>query len=170
MTDRFFTNALSLGSTLVGTEQFPYDLVAGGSAFATPAQIATYVKTQLEGITDQYTAATNTAGFTATGAQVAGAPVLCVLDLTGTLAGAANLQMPTAAALVGAISGAFIGQTYLLRVLNNSSANFVWTVTTNTGITLNGTMTLNQSTFRDFLVTLTSLTAVSLQNVGSGGN
>jgi len=52
--------------------------------------------------------------------------------------------------------------------VNHSSANFAWTVTTNTGWTLNGTMTVNQSTFRDFIMTITALGATptaTLQNI-----
>ena len=61
-----------------------------------------------------------------------------------------------------------IGSTYRLRVINRSSGNFAWTMTTNTGWTLTGTMTIAQNTWRDFVVTLTSLTAATLQAVGVG--
>lgn len=113
----------------------------------------------------KYAAATNTAAFTATGAQVAGAQNV-TLNLTGTLAAGRAIQMPTALAIVAAIPNAYVGETYILTIQNTSSANFAWTVTTNTGITLTGTVTIAQNTQRSFLVTLTSLTAVAVQSLG----
>lgn len=188
-TDRFFTNALSLGGAFAGTEQIPYDLSAGGSAFGTPAQLEAYVeplviaatKVALLGLrlaTNQYSANTSTAGFTAAGTDiglpcnVATAIGTVVLDLTGTLAAGANLQLPTVAALQTVLAASYTGQTYLLRVINNSSAAFAWTVTTNTGWTLTGTMTVAQNTFREFLVTVSNAGShtATLQNIGSGTN
>lgn len=113
----------------------------------------------------QYAADTATAGFTATGAEVAGANNV-FLDLTGSMGADAAIQLPTAAAIVAAIPNAFVGQTYRLRIANKSAVNHVWTVTTNTGLTLSGTMTIAQNTWREFMVTLTSLTAVAVQSLG----
>jgi hypothetical protein len=98
-----------------------------------------------------------------TGAQVAGAEVV-VYDNTGTTPG--NLQMPTAANLVAAIPNAQVGFAYLLKIRNSSGSANTATITTNTGITLAGTMTIAQNVTRDFVVTLTSLTAVTVQSVG----
>ncbi len=56
----------------------------------------------------------------------------------------------------------------MLRVINQSSGNFAWTVTTATGWTLTGTMTVAQNTFRDFMVSFTSKTAAVLTSVGTG--
>lgn len=115
----------------------------------------------------QYAAATNTSGFTATGAQVAGAADV-TLNLTGAMGADANIQLPAAVDLVAAIPNARAGMSFKLRIINSSSVNHVWTATTNTGLTLNGTMTMAQNTFRDFYVTLTSLTAVAIQAIGTG--
>lgn len=175
MADLFFTNALADITTLTGTERIPLDIAAGGSSWTTPAEINTYVSAaliatygyQLNIPNGQYKADSSTAGFTATGAEVAGARH-CSLDLTGALGAGANLQLPTAVNLVAAVPNAVSGESYILRVLNNSSGAFAWTLTVNTGITINGTATVNQNTWREFLVTLTSLTAVTLQNIGSG--
>lgn len=179
MADQFFTAGLSPTGGLVGTDKFPYDDPAGGSFYATATELAAFgtaaavaaivaaYGSVLNLPNGQYHADTSTAGFTATGGEVAGARDV-VLDLTGTLVGAASLQLPTAAALVAAVPDAVVGETYVLRVLNNSSGAFAWTLTTNTGITLNGTVTINQNQWREWLVTLTSLTAVSLQNIGAG--
>jgi hypothetical protein len=108
-----------------------------------------------------------TAGTTLTAANISGGNVT-VLNMTGTLAGAANAQLPTVAQLVAAIPGAQIGQSYEMRIINTSSGAFAWTITTNTGWTLNGTMSIAQNTTRDFLVTLTSLTTATIQQIGTG--
>lgn len=98
-----------------------------------------------------------------TGAQVAGAQVV-VYDNTGTTPG--NLQMPTASNLVAAIPNAQIGMTYILKIRNSSGSANTATITTNTGITLTGTMTIAQFVQREFVVTLTALTTVTVQSVG----
>jgi hypothetical protein len=107
--------------------------------------------------------ATNTPA-TLTGAQMAGGADVTI-DMTAALAGAGTLNSATAAQIVAAIPNAQPGFSYNLRIINNSSGAFAWTLTTAAGITLNGTMTIAQASFRDFYVTLTSLTAVTIQNV-----
>lgn len=175
MAEQFFTNALADIGTLAGTERLPLDKATGGSAWATPAEISTYVLADVANTygsvlnlpNGQYGSNSSAVGFTATGAEVAGARDV-VLDLTGALAAGANIQMPTAANLVAAVPNAVVGETYVLRILNNSSGAFTWTLTVNTGVTISGTATILQNTWREWLVTLTSLTAVTLQNIGSG--
>lgn len=113
-----------------------------------------------------YNTETNTTSFTTTGAKFAGAGNV-VLNITGTLGSGQNVTSPTAAQIVAAIPNAFVGQTYRLRIQNTSSANFAWTLLAGSGVTLNGaTQTIAQNTYRDYLVTLTSLTAVALQSLG----
>jgi hypothetical protein len=109
-----------------------------------------------------------TSGTTLTGANLTGAINEVTLGLTGTLGGDANAQLPTVANLVAAIPNAVAGQSYKVRVINASSANHVWTITTNTGWTLNGTMTIAQNTWRDFFLTLTTTSAAVLQSIGTG--
>lgn len=109
-----------------------------------------------------------TAGTTLLAADVTGGTVNVDLALTGTLGAGANAQMPTVAAIVAALPNPVVGLSYRLRIINESSANFAWTVTTNTGWTLTGTMSIAQNTWREFVVTLTSLTAATLQNVAVG--
>ena len=118
-----------------------------------------------------YNAVANTTGFTLTGAQITGGSTLVTLDLTGTLAGNANVQLPTVAQLVAAMQAAglnpVVGATYELDITERSAAN-TWTVTTNTGWTLTGTMTLGTNGFtRTCIVTLNSLTAATLKSIGS---
>lgn len=117
----------------------------------------------------QYTAVSGNTPATLTGPQEAGSPDLTI-NMTAALAGAGTLNSATAAQIVAAIPNAVVGYSYRMRIINSSSGNFAWTLTTNTGITLNGTMTIAQNTYRDFYVTLTSLTAVAIQSAGTGTN
>jgi hypothetical protein len=114
----------------------------------------------------KFVTAANTSGFTATGAQVGGAEEV-ILNLSGALGAGANIQMPTVAALFAAIPNAQINQAYYLRILNLSSGAFAWTVTTNTGWTLTGTMTIAQNFYREFQVSFTSAAAAVLQSLGT---
>jgi hypothetical protein len=116
-----------------------------------------------------YNTNTATSGATLTGANISGAFNEVTLALTGTLGGDANAQLPTVANLVAAIPNAAAGQSYKLRIINESSANHVWTITTNSNWTLNGTLfTIAQNTWRDFYVTLTTTSAAVLQSIGIG--
>lgn len=116
-----------------------------------------------------YGAASNTTGFTATGAQITGGAVEVTLDLTGSIGSNQSLTMPTVAALVTAMTVAGvnpgIGVTYELNIIARSASN-TWTVITNTGWTLQGTMTVTTQ-MRKFYVSLTSLTAATLRSIGT---
>ena len=119
-----------------------------------------------------YNAATNTTGFTATQQQIMSAQDT-VLNLTGTLGAGAALTLPTVAVLIATLtpSQAVVGSSTLLRVINSSGGAFAWTVTTATGWTLNGTMTVAQNTWRDFIMTITAVGATptaTVQAVGTG--
>lgn len=111
---------------------------------------------------------TATAGATLTAANVTGGSATVDLAMTGTLGAGANAQMPTVAAMTLAMHAPTIGSSFRLRICNQSSANFAWTVTTNTGWTLTGTMSIAQNTWREFVVTLNTLTTATLQNVAVG--
>lgn len=115
----------------------------------------------------QYNADSNNAAHTLAATSMAGAQEN-VVNLTGALGGAANLTLPTVAALVAAAPGIVVGQSFKLRIINSSSGAFAWTVVTATGWTLSGTMTLAQNTWRDFIVTVQSASAATIQAVGTG--
>lgn len=73
-------------------------------------------------------------------------------------AGRADL-VPTAAQIVAAFPGAVAGTWFEFEIRNTAGAAETITVTTNTGITLSGTMTIAQSNAKQFrcqLVTVTS--------------
>lgn len=114
---------------------------------------------------------TATSGTTLTAANVAGGAASVDLALTGTLGAGANAQLPTVAGLLPSLWAASQGASYRLRICNQSSGAFSWTVTTNTGWTLTGTMTIAQNTWREFVVTITNAGATptaTLQSVATG--
>jgi hypothetical protein len=105
-----------------------------------------------------------------TGANMTGGSMVVFLNLTAALSAGAAADLPTPAALVTAMEAAGItpqvGSTYELDVMNTSSGAYSWTITTATGWTLTGTMTVAQNTLRKCLITFTSLTAATLQSLG----
>lgn len=112
-----------------------------------------------------YNTAANTTAFTLTGAQIAGGTATVDLTLTGTLGSGQALTLPTVAATLAALQTVAVGTSIRLRIINLSSGAFAWTVTTNAGSgtwTLTGTMTIAQNTAREFVLTVTSVTAGSL--------
>lgn len=116
-----------------------------------------------------YNTITATTTATLAAASIVGGWNKVHLGATGILANATGLTLPTVAAVVAAITPTVVpGQTYELRVINKSSANFVITMLTSTGWTLSGSVTMAQNTWRDFVVTFQSLTAATLQEVGTG--
>lgn len=118
-----------------------------------------------------YNASANTTGFTATAAQVSGGVASVDLGLTGTLAAGQTLTLPTVSSLVAALHTPVVGTSYRLRITNQQAAAFSWTVATNTGWTLAGTMTIAQQTWREFVLTVTAVggsPAATLQSVATG--
>jgi heptaprenylglyceryl phosphate synthase len=107
---------------------------------------------------------------TASGATTAAAG-----DMTGAMmvyaeysaVGAANLTTRTAAQLY-ADAGLAVGSTYTLRIINSSGGTT--TLLGGLNVTITGTATMATETFRDFLVTITSATAISMQSIGTGTN
>jgi hypothetical protein len=69
--------------------------------------------------------------------------------------------VPTAAALVAAMPGAFVGQSFRVLIRNTADAAETITVTTATGATLSGTMTIAQNASKEFLAVLTNVTSGS---------
>ena len=60
-----------------------------------------------------------------------------------------------------------VGGTYHVRIINNQGTGTL-TVTAGSGVTLTGTATIAINTFRDFVITYTSATALVMQQVGIG--
>lgn len=179
----FLTNGLPVAGgsqypttlPLTGLETIPADTNLTGGLNPASEAITTLQLSASANILNPvvFGTAINTTGFTATTAQVDGGK-LVVLSLTGTLGAGAALTLPTAAALVAATPGVGVGYTYVIRFINNSSANFAWTITAGTGDTVTGTATVAQNVFREYRVNFTNVTAgseaVTLQNIGAGAN
>lgn len=109
-----------------------------------------------------------------TAANITGATNLVVLNLSGDLAAAGMAALPSAAVLLAVLPEAVVGETYLLRVLNNSAGDFAWTIEAGAEFTLGGTGNygIAQNTFRDFIVTITGIgaaAAATLQDIGGNG-
>lgn len=69
--------------------------------------------------------------------------------------------VPTAANLLAAMPHAQVGQSLEFTIRNTAGAAETITVTTNTGVTLSGTMTIAQSNSKRFLAVFTNVTAAS---------
>jgi hypothetical protein len=85
---------------------------------------------------------------------------------TGATPGAQTL--PSAATLFAAFPGAYVGMSYNLRIINTGAGTLTLTADAGATITLNGTMTVLQNTFRDFIVTFNSATTATIQTIGTG--
>jgi len=96
------------------------------------------------------------AAVTYTAAQLKGGLILRNTN------GAARADLfPTAANIVAALPSAFVGQTFEVTIRNTAAAAETITMTTNTGLTLSGTMTIAQNNQKPFLVRLTNVTTGS---------
>jgi hypothetical protein len=151
----------------------PFAVPPGGVAeFFTTASGAWHTVLSAAGGPQQaYNAVATAASFTFTGAQITGGSVEVTVDLTGAIGAGSNAQLPTVAQLVAAMTAAGInpqaGLTYELDIINRNGGANAWTITTNTGWTLTGTMTIASGNFRKFYVTLSSLTAAVLRSLGT---
>lgn len=105
-----------------------------------------------------------------TAANLTGGATGVTLAMTGTLTAGETGTTDTAVNIIAAIPVAqrYVGFTYKLRVINESSGAFAWTVAGGTGVTVTGTATVAQDTWREFMVKIASTTTVTLQNIGTG--
>lgn len=74
----------------------------------------------------------------------------------------------TAAAIIAAISNPFVGQSFQLEIINNTL--FTQTLANGLNVTLSGISVIPGASWLRVLVTLTSLTAVSMYGIETGGN
>jgi hypothetical protein len=118
-----------------------------------------------------YNALTNTTSGSLSNAQTQpGGATFVVAEMTGTTAGDTTLTLPVLATLVTALGSSFVaGMSWVLRVKNTNGAAHNWTLTTASGWgTLHGTLAVPQNQWIDFVLTLTSATAGTVQAVGGG--
>ena len=106
---------------------------------------------------------TGTTTTTFTAGQLTGASEVVYMNTGGT---PGSIATRTAVQMF-AEHPARIGSNYLLRI-SNAQATGTLTVTAGVGVTITGTATIAINTFRDFIVTFTSATAVTLQQIGIG--
>lgn len=66
---------------------------------------------------------------------------------------------PTAAALVAAMPSCVVGTSLVVHIRNEANGAETITMTTNTGLTLSGTMTIAQNNAKSFLIVLTNVTS-----------
>jgi hypothetical protein len=152
-------------TTLTGSERLWSDNGGSGDVWMSPNQILAL------GSATSMAYRTNALAIagTLTAAQVTGGTDTVFLRMTGAFSAGVNIQLPTVAATLASLSAQQgVGSTYVVRVINPSSQTL--TITTNTGWTLgSGSYALLTETFRDFLVTITSATTATFQDVGAGG-
>ena len=161
-----------IGALFPAIQGQPQSLVMNGAAVDQTGLITALLSVNPWPAT-AFNAATNTTGFTATQQQIMAAE-WTVLNLSGTLGAGAALTLPTVATLISTLTPqqAVLGSSTGLRIVNSSGAAFAWTVTTNTGWTLNGTsQAIAQNTWQDYIITLTNVGATptaTMQAVGKG--
>lgn len=110
----------------------------------------------------QYTTGTTTTTFAAN--QLSGASYTVYNNTQGT---PGSIATRTATQMFSDDPNARVGGTYILRVKNGQGTGTL-TITAGGGVTLTGTMTVAINTYRDFLVTYTSATALTIQSIGTG--
>jgi hypothetical protein len=124
---------------------------------------------QIAGLSTQAAQVYNTSAITASGtltaANISGGSDQTVLAFTGTFSAPGAITLPLATALIAALGPTqSVGSTYNLRIINTATSQTL-TVTTNTGWTVNGTTTIATATWRDFIVTITSATTATIQDI-----
>ena len=95
------------------------------------------------------------------------------LNMTGALGSGQTLTMPTVAQLIAALpesANLGTGVQIKLRIINSGAGAFAWTLTTAATWTMNGTMTIAQNTWREFLITIQGPTTGTVQQRGTGTN
>jgi hypothetical protein len=149
-------------SPLTGLERLFADNGSAQGEMVTAAQLA-----QLTTVAAQvYNTSALAASGTLAAANVTGGLDSVYLGMTGAFGGAANITLPTVASVLAANAQLAVGSTYMLRIINPSG--YTLTLVAGTGWTLNGTASIPTETFRDYLVTIMSATAATIQDVGSG--
>lgn len=112
----------------------------------------------------QYTTSAVTTGSIAQGV-VTGSQLNVWLQ-TGATPG--NQLMRTAAQLFADIPNAYAGLSTVFRVLNTGAGTLTVAADAGATVTISGTNTVAQNTWREFILTLNSPTAATVQDIGGG--
>lgn len=167
------SSSTSPSTTIVGVEQIPADTqnlvgISPQTEYITPDQLMAGAL-----VTDS----TNGA-ITGTAAQyTGGGSWLTYVRLTGAISGATNAQLPTAAAMYAVWNAlapynygtnAAAAKCWFVKVVNAAgTGSGVWTMTTNTGLTLAGNMTVAVGGSRLLKFCFTSATAATVTDYGN---
>jgi hypothetical protein len=137
-------------------------LPVGGSLFFSCAVTGSW-KSSGRNVPDaKFTTNTTTTTFAA--GQLTGAPFVNYTNTQGT---PGSIATRTATQMFADDPNARVGNSYLLRITNGQGTGTL-TVTAGVGVTLTGTATIALNTWRDFVVTYTSATALVMQNIATG--
>ena len=158
----FTTLAASGNATVGGTLGVTGAATFGGTAQAGPAQVYNHITTSV-----------TSNNIALSGANITGGWLGVFVDVTTTISAGCALTLPSVAATVTAMESAgftpVAGMSYEMDVYNDQSGSYNFTLTVDSGATwtLSGTaQTIAKGTMRKFLVTLTSLTAGTIQSLG----
>lgn len=110
----------------------------------------------------KFTTGTTTTTFAA--GQLTGGRFVNYTNTQGT---PGSIATRTAAEMFGDDPYSAVGGSYLLRVTNGQGTGTL-TITAGSNVTLTGTATVAINTWRDFVVTYTSATALVMQNIATG--
>lgn len=75
--------------------------------------------------------------------------------------------LPTASDLITELDDPAVGTSFEFTIRNTANADETITVTTNTGLTLSGTMTIAQNNSKRFLAVVTSATTITVYSLGT---
>ena len=112
----------------------------------------------------QFTTAALSVGTLAAG-QITGAG-MTVLQNTGATPGAQTVR--TAAQMLADFPGAYVGMSYMLRIVNTGAGTLTLTADGGATVTISGTATIATNTFRDYVVAFTGAATATITSVGSG--
>lgn len=154
MTGTYGAGAMALAA-LTGTEIATVDNGGAGLATATAQQIASLGRS---GSPMANTAITTVGNGILTAAALVGG----LITRTGPVAAFSDTTA-SAALIVAAIPGAFVGQSFPVTIKNGTA--FAQTLLAGAGVTLPPTIVIPANSAGTYLVTLTSLTAVTLTHI-----
>jgi hypothetical protein len=149
---------------LIGTlaANVPVTIPVGRESIFSCAVAGTWSEKRPALVVAQFATGTTTTTFAA--GQLTGAEFVTYTNTQGT---PGSIATRTATQMFQDDPQARVGGTYVLRIVNGQGTGTL-TVTAGTGVTLTGTMTVAVNTTRDFIVTYTSATALTIQNIGTG--
>ncbi len=151
--------ALTGNETLYVLGQNPSSVPAATEFQTTTGAIAALAAST--GVGETVNTAISTAGAgTLTAAGIVGG----IITRTGPVADYSDATA-TAAQIVAAIGAPFVGQSFNIQVIN--TVGYTQTITAGAGVTLSGSMVVAGNSTAAFLVTLTSLTAVTILRVAT---